>query len=137
MFLFLGGYHVQIVIFSTVYTIRFVEIGIKRFLHHIKRKISYTHCYLKHSFYRLNMFCTCHHCKQRFLVLLSRLFLAYIKSVHRCLFHGGRAFLSGLCYHSPAFLKTEIVYTPIPTDSVRPMLSVLNENHEIINAIIL
>lgn len=112
MFLFLCESHIQIVISLSNYTNRFHKFSFKRFLHHKKRKFSYTHCYLKHNFYRLNMFCTCYHCKQRFLVLLSRLFL----SVHQTglsLAHSLRSNHHQLSLIPlPRCPQTEIVYTP-------------------------
>lgn len=137
MFLFLGKSHIQIVILCPNYTYWFHKSSIKRFLHHKKCKISYTHCYLKHNFYRLNMFCACHHCKQRFLVLLSRLFL----SMHQAGLSLARSCRSG---HHPLSLiplprcpQNGDCLHAIPSGSVRLMLSVLNVDHEIINAIIL
>ena len=136
MFLFLCESHIQIVISFSNYTNRFRKSSCKRFLHHKQRKFSYTHCYLKHNFYRLNMFCTCHHCKQRFLVLLLRLFLSVhqtglslahsLRSSHHqlSLIPLPRCPQNGDCLHA------------IPSGSVRLMLSVFNVALEIINAII-
>mgnify|MGYP004576632091 FL=1 len=82
------------------------------------------------------MFCTYHHCKQRFLVLLSRLFF----SVH----HTGLSLAHSLRSNHHQLSLIPLPRCPqngdclhaIPSGSVWLMLSVLNIDHEIINAII-
>lgn len=82
------------------------------------------------------MLCTWHHCKQRFLVLLSRLFL----SVHQAGLSLARSCRSGLHQLSliplPRCPQNGDCLHAIPSGSVWLMLSVLNVDHETIDAII-